>query len=66
MMCYIGNAKIWVSRISIRLVITRHLEMFGITDLSVLGILKRYAEIWLEFSNMLSFASDTCSVMKVS
>ena len=47
---------------------TRHLETVGISDLTADGIFKTLEEIiekhGLTFSNVVSFASDTCSVMK--
>ena len=47
---------------------TRHLETVAIADLSSSGIFDSIEEVLrkygLEFSNMISFASDTCNVMK--
>lgn len=50
------------------IVVTRHLDTVGITDLSAEGIFTALAETVqkynLQFSNLLSFVSDTCNVMK--
>ena len=50
------------------IVVTRHLDTVGITDVSAEGIFTALAETVqkynLQFSNLLSFASDTCNVMK--
>lgn len=49
---------------------TRHLETVGITDLTANSIFDFIEEVilkyGLDFSNMISFASDTCNVMKGS
>lgn len=50
------------------MIVTRHLDTIGITDFTADGIfvaLKETLEKYcLSFSNLVSFTSDTCNVMK--
>ena len=50
------------------MVVTRHLDMVGITDLSADGIytalISTLTKYCLLLDKLLSFTSDTCSVMK--
>ena len=50
------------------MVVTRHIDTVGITDLTAKGIftaLKKILEArQLPFSDLMSFTSDTCNVMK--
>ncbi len=47
---------------------TRHLHTVGITGMTAVDIFEAIKDVlvkyWLEFSNLVSFASDTCNVMK--
>ena len=51
-----------------QIIVTRHLETVGITDLTADGIFSAIAQTLqkynVPFSNLLSFVSDTCNVMK--